>query len=55
MWSLVAQKIVTLHDLETHWSLEDVLKVCAILEFKEDIANERRKKAANVNRKITPH
>jgi len=51
VWSLVTQKIVSLKELETFWSLEDVLKAYAILQFTEDLSIERRKKAQNVNSK----
>lgn len=47
MWSLVNQKIVTLRDLESWWSLDDVMKVCAVIELNADIAKERRKKIMN--------
>jgi len=38
----VVDKVATLHELETHWSLDDVAKANAVLDMRADIreANE---------------
>lgn len=48
----MTQKIATLRDLESWWSIDDVMKTYAMLDLNSDIAQERRKKAKDVNRKI---
>jgi hypothetical protein len=54
VWSLVIGKIATLEDLENNWSLDDMMRAHAFLEMRSDIMEEQRK-AANVNRKISPN
>lgn len=43
IWSLILEKIVTLEELETSWSLDDVRRAHAILEMRLDIVNENNK------------
>ncbi len=38
MWRLVLEG-VSLHEIETKWSLEDVTKAIAILDMREDLRN----------------
>ena len=52
IWTLVIDKIATLHDLENQWSLVDLLRAYAVLEFRHHIESERIKEE-NVNRKIS--
>jgi len=40
IWQLVTQKIVTLHDLETIWSLDDVMRALALLNMKNDVESD---------------
>ena len=54
VWSLVMQKVATLEELENYWSLDDVIKMHALLEMQEAMEIEHRR-AANGNRKITTH
>lgn len=46
------EKIATLRDLETWWSLDDILRANALIEFRTDLVIEQRKKAHG-NRKRT--
>jgi len=41
-WRLVIEKIASLEELETHWSLDDVARANAILDMQADTreANE---------------
>ena len=43
-WLLITEKIATLQELETFWSLSDLMKCHATLEFKNEISTERIKK-----------
>ena len=38
IWQLVMEGMATLAELETTWSLDDVLRAAALLEAKADIA-----------------
>lgn len=52
IWSLIVEKIATLKELETYWSLDDVLRVHALLDMRSSMEFEIRR-AKNGNRKIT--
>lgn len=52
IWSLVADKIVTLEQLENSWSYDDLLRCHAFLEIKNALQHEQTK-AKNVSRKIS--
>lgn len=49
IWSLVIEKIATLEELEKSWSLDDVMRVLAILEMRSEEITEQRK-VKDVNR-----
>jgi hypothetical protein len=52
IWVLVINKMATLEELETSWSLDDVMRIHAILEMREDLNREieKERKPKNVNR-----
>lgn len=52
VWVLVINKMATLEELETSWSLDDVMRIHAILEMREDLNKEieKEKRSKNVNR-----
>lgn len=54
IWSLIMEKIATLEELENYWSLDDVMRVHALLDMRSSMEYEIRR-AKNVNRKITSH
>ena len=54
IWSLIVEKVATLEELETYWSLDDVMRVHALLDMRASMEFEARR-AANGNRKITSH
>jgi hypothetical protein len=43
IWSLVISKIATLQEIETHWSLDDVMRAHATLEMKQAMISEAQK------------
>lgn len=43
VWTLVAEKIATLHEIETHWSLDDLFRAHDTLEIKAAFIEEQRK------------
>lgn len=45
IWVLLMEKIATLTELETTWSLDDVLRAHAILNFKSEQIEKMHKKA----------
>lgn len=47
IWSLVFQKIATLQDLETTWSLDDALRAAAFLEMKNALELETQKELSH--------
>lgn len=44
IWRLVFEKVATLQEIETSWSLDDSLRAIAILEYKNAVSEEQRKK-----------
>jgi|GEM_PF-4335201 len=44
VWRLIFDKIATLQEIETHWSLDDVMRALALLELKADIQTNNSKK-----------
>jgi hypothetical protein len=49
---LIFEKVATLEELETHWSLDDALRMEALLDMRLDIADaeEAKIRAKNGNR-----
>ena len=45
IWRLVLQKICSLQELETIWSLDDVLRANALLDMQSDLTEVESKKA----------
>lgn len=45
IWTLVVEKIATLHEIETHWSLDDLFRAHDTLEIKAAFIEEHRKAA----------
>lgn len=43
VFSIVTEKIATLQEIERYWSLDDLLRVSATLQFKSDMMEESRK------------
>lgn len=43
MWSLITQKIVTLHELENDYSLDDFYRLLAFCEYKGELEDAVRK------------
>lgn len=51
VWRLILEKVATLSEIETLWSLDDVMRANALLDMKSDIAEvERRKQARHDSR-----
>ena len=50
IWRLIFENIATLQELETIWSLDDVLRANAILNMKQDLATLAKEKARKVER-----
>lgn len=46
LWRLVFEKIATLYELENYWSLDDVMRAVALLDFKADVQSENAKKVS---------
>lgn len=36
---------MTLHELETHWSIDDIMRFHAVIEMKHDLIQENNKQA----------
>ena len=54
IWLVVFEKITTLQELETHWSLDDLVRANAVLEMRSDYLKETEKaRKADDNRKST--
>lgn len=45
IWSLITEKYVTLQELESHWSLDDVMRFHGVIEMKNDLIEETNKQA----------
>ncbi len=43
VWTLVTEKIATLHEIETHWSLDDLFRAHDTLEIKAAFMEDQRK------------
>jgi len=41
---LIFENVASLKEIETHWSLDDVLRAIAILDLKAELQAERTKK-----------
>lgn len=39
------QKIATLRDIETFWSLDDAFKMFALMDFKQDLEEQHKKES----------
>ena len=50
---MILEKIVTLDELETTWSLDDLNRANAILDMKHDLQEVERKKAQNDRQRTT--
>ena len=52
IWQLVTKKICSLQEIEYYWSLDDVLRANATIEFNNELQKElsREKKNGRVNR-----
>ena len=48
MWRLVFEKVCTLQELETYWSLDDVMRANAILDMQSEY---QKRKEAELKRK----
>jgi hypothetical protein len=46
IWVLVVEKIATLQEIETHWSLDDVIRAHDILHMRAEMNEEQRKKVS---------
>lgn len=55
VWRVVLGKLASLQDLETFWSLDDLLKVNALLDMKSEIANTQKQKAIDGSHKRVGH
>lgn len=53
MWRVIIEKIATLQEIETHWSLDDLVRANDVLDMKNDIENEQMKKVKNDSRNST--
>lgn len=51
IWVLVVDKIATLEDLESRWSLDDMMRAYGIIEYRSHVENQRISKN-NVNNKV---
>lgn len=45
IWHLVVNKIATLEELETTWSIDDVQRALALLNLRSDIESDNQDKA----------
>lgn len=45
MWHVVISKIATLQEIETHWSLDDLVRAHLALEYNEYMIEKARKDA----------
>lgn len=43
VWVVVNEKFATLEEIETHWSLDDLMRCLAFIEIKADIDYQNRK------------
>lgn len=50
LWLLITEKLATLEELETIWSLDDVERMYAVLEFRKALESETQK-ALDLKRK----
>jgi hypothetical protein len=46
VWRLVIERVATLHEIETHYSVDDVLQACEALDLKQQALEEAREEAA---------
>lgn len=44
MWRVILEKIATLQEIETHWSLDDLIRANDILDMKYDLEREEMKR-----------
>ena len=44
IWRLVFERLATLNALETSWSLDDVYRANALLDMKDDLAEEEKRR-----------
>lgn len=44
IWNLILEKIVTLQELETTWSLDDANRALACLQIRSEMMNSQLKK-----------
>jgi len=51
IWTLVTEKIATLQEIETHWSLDDLFRAHDTLEIKAAFIEEQRKSMLAKNQK----
>ncbi len=45
LWLLVIDKIVSLEELESSWSLSDAYKVIALIDMKNDVLEEKARES----------
>lgn len=46
IWRLVFEKIATLQEIETSWSLDDVLRALALLDCRTELQRQKTKDKA---------
>lgn len=51
IWTLVTEKIATLQEIETHWSLDDLIRISAVLDYRFSYNEEIRKNQERLNTK----
>jgi len=51
VWTLVTEKIATLKEIETHWSLDDLFRAHDTLEIKAAFMEDHRKSMQNKHSK----
>ena len=51
IWRLVLlEKIATLEEIESHWSLDDVMRATAVLDFRGDVEKDMTDKRARARK-----
>lgn len=53
IWHLVVNKVATLEELETTWSIDDVQRALALLNLKSDIEGEQQDDIKNASKRIS--
>ena len=44
VWFLVSRKIATLHEIETHWSFDDLHRMVAIIQMQNEITEDEQRR-----------